>query len=372
MDELQKKRDSTYDFRIKTTAPDRDLTEKEKKDIEFIQAFQRFKDYDVDKCFKEFSELGIDKVALGFSGGADSITLALKAQNSADRYNIELHLMHVHHGLIATADEWVEHNLNFAQKHGFLIHILYVVIESSKKGIEEAARTARYRAIIDKCRSLNISDVLLAHHIVDQAETILFRLIRGTGILGMQGMPSVSTKEGIRFHRPLLLRRIDRKLLENANIKYIEDPSNNDPKFSRGSIRKHLSEAFSDIFWTWPENVGRFGQYCEDVQDLLVELAKIDALYVNLEFGIHRKKEAASFDLLHWRYISELRQKNLLRYILGELNQYNPNHRKMAEIVRQLQNVHQMGTDREIAIKHESVLITVEEGRVKFYQGNQW
>jgi len=107
-------------------------------------------------------------------------------------------------------------------------------------GVQEAARAARYSLIADWARGLGIGHVLVAHHLDDQAETILMRLARGSGITGLAGMRSVTVQGGVRICRPLLGVPKARLLatLRAAGQAWIEDPSNTSVKFARTGYRR--------------------------------------------------------------------------------------------------------------------------------------
>jgi tRNA(Ile)-lysidine synthase len=114
-----------------------------------------------------------------------------------------------------------------------------------KTGIQEAARNARYRLLGEAARRLGAAEVLTAHTQDDQAETVLFRLMRGSGITGLRGMqwggrlPASDEKDTLEVSRPLLSVPKSRLLatLAAAGIPFSDDPSNRDPRFTRPRLR---------------------------------------------------------------------------------------------------------------------------------------
>jgi tRNA(Ile)-lysidine synthase len=114
-----------------------------------------------------------------------------------------------------------------------------------KTGIQEAARNARYGLLGEAARSVGATCILTAHTRDDQAETVLFRLMRGSGITGLRGMaygaplPTHETKHRLYVHRPLLSIPKSRLLatLAAAGIPFADDPSNRDPRFTRPRLR---------------------------------------------------------------------------------------------------------------------------------------
>ena len=118
-----------------------------------------------------------------------------------------------------------------------------------KTGIQEAARNARYRLLGDAARKAGADYVLTAHTLDDQAETVLFRLLRGSGVSGLRGMQAGSqlpghmgrASEHRRFvHRPFLGIAKSRLLatLAAAKVRFADDPSNRDPRFTRPRLRE--------------------------------------------------------------------------------------------------------------------------------------
>ena len=114
-----------------------------------------------------------------------------------------------------------------------------------KTGVQEAARNARYRLLVQAARDAGASHIMTAHTLDDQAETVLFRLIRGSGIGGLAGMSSfdrlpVPEGDGIGLVRLLLELPKARLIatLKTAKVPYANDPSNVDPRFTRPRLRK--------------------------------------------------------------------------------------------------------------------------------------
>lgn len=109
---------------------------------------------------------------------------------------------------------------------------------------QEDARAARYRLLTDWCKAHNVLHLLTAHHADDQAETLLFRLARGSRLDGLAAMPIVSYVHGVRLLRPLLhVHKIAlQEWLRLKNQPWIEDPSNKNPRYTRTHIRRHMQQ----------------------------------------------------------------------------------------------------------------------------------
>ena len=118
-----------------------------------------------------------------------------------------------------------------------------------KTGLQEAARTARYRLLADAARKAGASHILTAHTRDDQAETVLIRMSRGSGVSGLAAMTRIAPLPGdgegrIKLVRPLLDIPKSRLVatLRAAKIPFADDPSNRDPRFTRARLRGLMTE----------------------------------------------------------------------------------------------------------------------------------
>jgi tRNA(Ile)-lysidine synthase len=185
------------------------------------------------------SELAI---ALAVSGGPDSLALMLLAQRWATSLDHppKIIVYSLDHGLRPEARQEVDMVLEAAARLGLAARGLVWTGNKPETGIQEAARSARYRLIGEAMRTDGATLLLTGHHRADQAETVLMRLAHGSGIEGLKGMASLSTVEGTRVFRPLL--DIDpealAELVEAAALLPARDPSNDDPAYERVRWRK--------------------------------------------------------------------------------------------------------------------------------------
>lgn len=194
-------------------------------------------------------------VVSAFSGGADSLLMTLLLKELQEELSFELCLVHVNHHIRgAAADSDADFAKEFAKKEGLFLTVLDVdPVEYSRThsgvSIEEAARILRFEAIgkeISSRREDRAVSVAVAHHIEDLAETVLFRLIRGTGPMGFGGMRAeayLHTGSGeIRLIRPLLnLKRdaIEEALRDHPYTPRV-DETNSDEALSRNRLRKSV------------------------------------------------------------------------------------------------------------------------------------
>ena len=189
---------------------------------------------------------GESAVGLAVSGGADSLALMLLAQRWATSLAAAPRLVvySVDHGLRPQARAEVAMVLQAAAALGLAARGLAWSGAKPETGIQEAARAARYRLMGSAMVEDGATVLLTAHHLQDQAETVLMRLAHGSGIEGLKGMSVMADVEGIRVHRPLL--GVDpvalRSVVDAAGLVPVADPSNADPHYERVRWRQALPQ----------------------------------------------------------------------------------------------------------------------------------
>ncbi len=176
-----------------------------------------------------------DSVGVAVSGGADSVALLDILHRLSSKLQIQLTVLHVNHRLRGSESDEDE---SFVRACAASLRLEIVVEHAPIQtgNIEEQARTAR-RDVFTRCMDQhNLSRVALGHTRSDQAETVLFRLLRGSGLTGLAGMRWV-TEDGLI--RPLLTTGRDevRQWALAEGIEWREDSSNADPRFARNRLR---------------------------------------------------------------------------------------------------------------------------------------
>jgi tRNA(Ile)-lysidine synthase len=181
-----------------------------------------------------------DAVAVAVSGGADSMALALLAHAWTQSTGRPMRTVTVDHRLRSDSGTEAAQVGAWLGARGLEHEILAWTGEKPTSGLQEAARAARYRLIAAWASTCGIRHILVAHHLDDQAETVLMRLARGSGMTGLAGMRSVTMLGGVRICRPLLSvpRERLRATLRAAGQAWVEDPSNGDAKFARTGYRR--------------------------------------------------------------------------------------------------------------------------------------
>lgn len=251
--------------------------------------------------------------AIAFSGGLDS-TVLLHLAHAAGLS--PLSVVHVHHGLQTQADDWAQHALQQCQKLGLSLQILRVTVPADHpKGPEAAAREARYAAM---AAALPAGGLLLtAHHAGDQAETVLLRLLRGTGIEGLAAMRPLTrltaADASLQLWRPLL--SVSREaLLQYAQqhaLVWIEDPHNQDPRYARSSLRQSVLPRLRAL---WPDadrELARAADHAAEAAELLQGLA-MDMLQA-------RQLPSGAISITALKNLSAAQRHLLLRHWLQRL-----------------------------------------------------
>lgn len=201
------------------------------------------------------------RLAVAVSGGADSMALALLLDAWAARRNGSLLALTVDHGLRPGSRIEAETVGRWLNSRGIAHDILTWGGAKPDRGLQEAARTARYGLLLDRCRAGSIVHLMLAHHRDDQAETVLLRLASGSGPDGLAAMAEVSTTSYARLLRPLLpvpRARLEATLIARGQA-WIEDPSNSNQAFQRVRLRNLMPALAEAGLGTeqWAELAGR-------------------------------------------------------------------------------------------------------------------
>lgn len=196
---------------------------------------------------RDFSKIlsGVRRLAVGVSGGPDSMALALLLVEWAaqQKHSIDIHALTVDHGLRPeSAKEATATGARLAGFAGVHHHILRWKGRKPKTRLMEAARQARYALMISHCREHGINHIFLAHHMDDQAETFLFRLAKGSGLDGLSGMRPVQAYDDIFLLRPLLgfSKQALVDTCKSRKIKFVKDPSNAKETYARPRLRKSV------------------------------------------------------------------------------------------------------------------------------------
>ena len=227
--------------------------------------------------FSQLSALiqsGHSSFHIAYSGGVDSQVLLHLSAELKNRYpHIEISAIHVNHGLSENATTWQHHCEQQCASLGLPLIVEKVEVNrQSGKGLEAAARDARYQALYSHCMPGSV--LLLGQHANDQVETVLLQLKRGAGPKGLSGMAMVAENaQGITLVRPLL--NVNRSEIEayaaHGDLKWQDDESNLSREFDRNFLRH---DVIPTLELRWPEfskSVVRSARLCARQQSLIEE-----------------------------------------------------------------------------------------------------
>ncbi|AXS79239.1 tRNA lysidine(34) synthetase TilS [Dechloromonas sp. HYN0024] len=260
---------------------------------------------------------------VGLSGGCDSVVL-LHLLSRLGRG--KLSAIHVHHGLSPNADVWAAFCADYCERLGIPLVIRHVRVDpASGQGLEAAARAARYAAFAECAGDC----LVLAQHRGDQAETVLFNLLRGTGVTGAAGMPAERRFGHLRLLRPLLdVSRAEIECYAAAEgLAWVDDESNADTTLTRNFLRHDTLVAISQRFPAAEASLALAASHFSEAAGLLDELASQDWLLAG-------DGDSALMPAL--RQFSPPRLKNLLRHRLRGLGWQVPVAARLEEFARQL------------------------------------
>lgn len=261
-------------------------------------------------------------LVVGLSGGIDSVSLLHALRLLRGHADFQLSALHVHHGLSGNADDWADFCRQLCDRLDVPLSVVHVAVErDSADGLEAAARRVRHEAYA----RADGDDIVLAHHRGDQAETLLFNLLRGTGLAGAAAMASRQR----RLLRPLL--RVPRSDIETyarqQGLAWIEDESNRDTVFSRNFLRHDILASLSQRFPAAEKNLAAATGRFAEAASLLDDLAKIDLAAGAPDFPVPVSLLAN---------LSEARARNVLRYLLARRGVRIPSEARLVELLRQL------------------------------------
>ena len=270
-------------------------------------------------------------IIVGCSGGADSTALAILLFSYSIKKNIDIKLVYVNHNLrnIAYINNEKKYVKNLAKK----LKLKYSSPEitknefkiNHKSSVENTARILRFDKLANEAKKFNSKSIFLGHTSTDKAETILFNIIRGTGLKGLEGITKLTTKRintrNYFIMRPLLeIERVTtEKICKENGLVPLHDETNDDLKYTRNKIRKKIIPLLKEINPKGIQSILNLGSAAKETNEsyeLLVKtwyakLVSVDTLKNETIFKI---KDINSFNQLTTKLKTEI-IKNILNHI---------------------------------------------------------
>jgi len=302
------------------------------------------------------------RLLLALSGGLDSSVLLHLLASARDMLPLEIHALHVHHGLSANADAWAAFCLKQCEALDVPCRIEHVHVaknayyKNSKQGIEAEARQLRYNALFSYSVEGGQPDfIVTAHHQDDQAETLLLQLFRGAGVKGLASMAAVDTAR--RLLRPLL--GTSRQALHDYALQHLlawcEDESNDNTQYERNFVRHEVMPVLESRISSLKPILARTAAHMAEANELLEILASQDAEPLLLD---------NSLCLQGLGKLSLARAKNVLRWWFAQNQLAMPAAEHLAEIMEQLLNARK-DADLEMQLQH----LTIRRYQQRAYLG---
>ena len=252
-----------------------------------------------------------ERIGVAYSGGVDSSvllhSLSLKKENKKRLFGL-----HINHRINSKSDLWEKH----CKEACFTRDIEFVSFKldhkKSKKLNENDLREARYKKLFSWAKEGDV--VCTAHHKDDQVETILFRILRGTGIKGLQGIKKFSVRKNVDLVRPLL-NFSKKELIDYAlinNLSWIEDESNTDLSISRNYIRNKVIPLLAKQLPHYSDSFINLSLQAKDAWQVLEEIADMD-------LGNCLGSSGDRLSILKMDNMSKQRIKNLMLRWLSQL-----------------------------------------------------
>ena len=299
-------------------------------------------------------------LVLAVSGGPDSVALLWLAARwrKSLKNGPDLLAVTVDHGLRSAAAREAREVKRLASSLGIAHRTLTWRGAKPKTGVPQAAREARYELLARAARSASAVAVVTAHTQDDQAETVLMRLSRGSGITGLAGMPVQTEREGVALLRPFLDLPKARLIatLDRAKVGYADDPTNRDPAYTRPRLRALMPVLAAE------------GADAKTFARLAMRLSRADAALERMTDGAQRYLrlrggDAEGFDIaLFTGMAEEIRVRLLRRALAGGLTAHPPELGQVETLLRSLSRARSEG--RRFKQSLAGMTVSVEKERL--------
>lgn len=238
---------------------------------------------------------GGERLVVAVSGGPDSTALLSVLRALREELRLDLHVAHLNHGLRPDAAEDAAAVVRMVEAMGCPYHEATEDVAAAaareRRSIEDAGREARYRFLAAVAREIDAQVIATGHTRDDQAETVLMRLLRGSGLRGLAGIPPVRRHEGLWVIRPLIDTSRDEiaEYLARQRLDAREDSSNRDPAMLRNRVRLVLLPILEGYNPDVRRALARLAEVTRDDADALDALSapQVDAVLRGTPGSVH-------------------------------------------------------------------------------------
>ncbi|MDD5431775.1 MAG: tRNA lysidine(34) synthetase TilS [Candidatus Omnitrophica bacterium] len=270
-----------------------------------------------------------DKVLIGVSGGPDSLTLLLILNKLKNEFGLSLHIAHFDHNLRKNSSKDADFVRNIAEDLNIPVTITKAKSKDILKSgsIEENARNSRLDFLFKVAKKIKARKIALGHNLDDQAETVLMRILRGTGLYGLGGISAKREIYGFSIVRPLIeVKRKDiESFLKKRRIKARIDETNFEDIYFRNKIRNKLLVLLKKY-------------YNKNIKDVLASLAQSVSLdYDYLSFSAKKKMKVLNGNIQLRKFLrlhpalQRLVLRNAIAQIKGDTRRITFGHIKEIE-----------------------------------------
>lgn len=315
-----------------------------------------------------------DRLVLGVSGGSDSIALLMLLEKLKKKYSFTLHIAHLNHGFLKSESkkyQYLVHKLS--KKLGFSFHCKSIELRKCakihKRSLEETGRIERYRFFEEVARKTGANKIITAHTLDDQAETMLLRLLRGSGLKGLAGIPYKRPQGKFAVIRPLL--SCEKKdlvaFLKENKIAFVCDKTNREWLFTRNRVRHQLLPMLKKFYNPQiARSLASLQSICSEAQDYMERVS-----WRAFKHCVTRRSSAHNVALrikplqrLHPAILSEVLLK-ALETVKGNLKKFTYDH--IAAIMEILNS-----KEKNLECHFPDRLVAKKKGEnlVFYFQGN--
>ncbi len=268
---------------------------------------------------------------IAYSGGIDSHVLLHAVAQLAEAP--PLLALYINHGLQSQASDWQMHCARVCAELNVPFRACAVAVDtSSRGGLEDAARRARYRAFESELQHNDL--LLLAHHADDQIETMLLRLLRGAGTAGLTGMPAFRSLGDASLFRPLLTFAKDdlRRYAKQHELRHVDDSSNVDTALDRNYLRQKVLPLIGKRWPNYRESWLQSANWLAESAELDAALGAQDLIALNWRAETH----GGSLCISTLRNLSLARAKNAVRQACVGLGLQPPPQQQLSKLLIEL------------------------------------